>query len=100
MYPIAGALCQTSPQSEHRTTTTELIRTELNLLDGDHLREILTWLEQTIRCYQNSDGGCVKELDRFCLSGDGMRLQVNEQFVASIQASVSQHVSLHAVRNM
>ena len=90
MYPIAGALCQTCPQCEHRTTTTKLIRTELNLLDGEHLREILAWLEQTIRWYQSSDGGRVKELDRFCLSGDGMRLQVNEDFVASIQASVSQ----------
>ena len=49
MYPIAGALCQTCPQCEHRTTTTKLIRTELNLLDGEHLREILAWLEQTIR---------------------------------------------------
>ena len=65
MYPIAGALCQTCPQFEHRTTTSELIRTELNLLDVEHLREILAWLEQTIRWYQSSDGGRVKELDRF-----------------------------------
>jgi len=31
----------------------------------------------------------VKELDVFCLSGDGMRLQANEQFVAPMRASVS-----------
>jgi len=93
MYPIAGALCQTCPQSKCRTTTTELIRTELDLLDGDHLREILTWLEQAMRCYQNRNGGCVKELDVFCLSGDGMRLQANEQFVAPMRASVSPSMS-------
>jgi len=93
MYPIAGALCQTHAQSEHRTTATELIRTELHLLDGDHLREILTWLEQAVRCYQNRAAGCVKELDIFCLSGDGTRLQANEQFVAPMRASVSASMS-------
>ena len=100
MYPIAGALCGTCPQSECRTTTTELIRTELHLLDDDHLRQILTWLEKAVLCYQNRAGGCVKELDIFCLSGDGTRLQANEQFVALMRASVSPSISLHAVRNM
>lgn len=63
MYPIAGALCQTYAQSAHRSQSTELIRTELDLLDGDHLQEILTWLEQAMRCYQYRAAGCVKELD-------------------------------------
>lgn len=88
MYPIAGALCWTRPQSECRTTTTELIRTELHLLEDDHPRQILTWLEEAMRSYQYRAGGCVKELDIFCLSGDGTRLQANEQFVAPMRASV------------
>ena len=96
MYPIAGALCQTHAQSEHHTMATELMRTELQLLYGDHLREILTWLEQAMRCYQNKAAGCVKELDMFCLSGDGMCLQANEQFVTPMRASISPRMS-HSV---